>query len=174
MRVDTSKADTATKDTQIGSGYTHDPITIRGEIRSYYENLNKQNEPADSNRKIKPHFLPDEIFLDLSDEERAECDTAISNTELTNALNLLNKDSAPGSNGLPPSFYKQFWGKLKAPYYKYILQLIENGELPFTLKWGVITLIHKGKDLVRNNLGNYRPITLTNTDYKMFTKALAA
>ena len=25
----------------------------------------------------------------------------------------------------------------------------------------------------RNDLGNYRPITLTNSDYKIFTKALA-
>ena len=44
---------------------------------------------------------------------------------------------------------------------------------PVYLKRGVITLIHKGKDLDRNELGNYRPITLTNTDYKIFTKALA-
>ena len=77
---------------QIGSGYTDDPTTILGEIRSCYVNLYKQNEPADSNRKIKTHFLADEIFPTLSDEERAECDKAISNTELTNALNLLNKD----------------------------------------------------------------------------------
>ena len=77
---------------KIGSGRTDDPTTILGEIRSYYENLYKQNEPADSNRKIKTHFLSDEIFPTLSDEERAECDKAISNTELTNALNLLNKD----------------------------------------------------------------------------------
>ena len=41
------------------------------------------------------------------------------------------------------------------------------------MKWGVITLIHKGKGLDRNDLGNYRPITLTNTDYKILTKALA-
>ena len=80
---------------QIGSGRTDDSTTILGEIRSYYENLYKQNEPADSNRKIKTHFLSDETFPTLSDEERAECDKAISNTKLTNALNLLNKDSAP-------------------------------------------------------------------------------
>ena len=65
--------------------------------------------------KIKTHFLSDEIFPTLSDEERAECDTAISNTELTNALNLLNKDLAQGSDGLPPSVHKQFWEKLKGP-----------------------------------------------------------
>ena len=47
---------------QIGSGCTDDPTTILGEIRSYYENLYKQNEPEVSNRKIKTHFLSDEIF----------------------------------------------------------------------------------------------------------------
>ena len=34
-------------------------------------------------------------------------------------------------------------------------------------------MIHKGKNLDRNDLSNYRPITLINTDYKIFTKALA-
>ena len=34
-------------------------------------------------------------------------------------------------------------------------------------------MIHKSKDLDRDNLSNYRPITLTNTYYKILTKAMA-
>ena len=52
-------------------------------------------------------------------------------------------------------------------------QSVEEGELPLTLRKGIITLIHKGKELDGNDMGNYRPITLTNTDYKIFTKAMA-
>ena len=37
----------------------------------------------------------------------------------------------------------------------------------------MITLIHKGNNLDRNDLSNYSPVTLTKTDYKIFTKALA-
>ena len=59
---------------QIGSGCTDDPTTILGEIRFCYKNLYKQNKPEDSNRKIKAHFLSDEIFPTLSDE----CVKAIS------------------------------------------------------------------------------------------------
>ena len=79
---------------QIGSGCTENPTTILGEIKSYYENLYTQNEPADSNRKIKTYFLSDEIFPTLFDEERAGCDKAISNTDLTNLCGLLIKGSA--------------------------------------------------------------------------------
>ena len=45
--------------------------------------------------------------------------------------------------------------------------------LSYSMRKGIITLIHKGNELDRDNLLNYRPITLTNTDYKILTKALA-
>ena len=38
---------------------------------------------------------------------------------------------------------------------------------------GVITLLHKGKDLARDAIKNWRPITLTNSDYKIYSKVLA-
>ena len=109
---------------------------------------------------MKTHFLSDEIYPTLTDDKRAECDKEITVTELTHALSLLNKDSAPGSDGLPPSFYTHFWQKLQIPFFKCILQSIEKGQLPFTLKNGIITLIHKGKNLDRNDLSNYRPVTI--------------
>ena len=36
-----------------------------------------------------------------------------------------------------------------------------------------MTLIHKGKDLTREDLGNWRPISLTNVDYKIVAKVIA-
>ena len=34
-------------------------------------------------------------------------------------------------------------------------------------------MIHKGKDLARDNLKNWRPISFTNSDYKLLAKCLA-
>ena len=45
--------------------------------------------------------------------------------------------------------------------------------LSYSMRKGIIILIHKGNELDRDNLSNYRPITLTYTDYKILTKALA-
>ena len=42
-----------------------------------------------------------------------------------------------------------------------------------TQRRAIITLIHKGKNLPREELGNWRPISLTNTDYKILAKTLA-
>ena len=48
-----------------------------------------------------------------------------------------------------------------------------KGEMSITQKRTVITLIHKGKQLPRDDLNNWRPISLTNSDYKLLPKSLA-
>ena len=45
--------------------------------------------------------------------------------------------------------------------------------LSYTQTKGVTTLLHKGKELETTNLDNYRPITVTNTDYKIIAKVIA-
>ena len=55
--------------------------------------------------------------------------------------------------------------------YDSFLEAIEKGELSVSQKRGIITLLHKGND--RKQLNNWRPITLLNTDYKIFSKIIA-
>ncbi len=114
---------------QIGDHYTD--LDILDKIKRFYENLYKQTEPANINRKMKTHFLSDEIYPTLTDDERAECDKEITVTELTHALSLLNKDSAPGSDGLPPSFYTHFWEKrYKFPFLNVSYNQLKRGSSP--------------------------------------------
>ena len=49
----------------------------------------------------------------------------------------------------------------------------ENGNLSSSQRKAVIILTHKGKDLARNNLKNWRPIWLTSSAYKLLAKCLA-
>ena len=52
-----------------------------------------------------------------------------------------------------------------------LYESFEKGILPASLRKAVITLIFKQGD--RSNLKNYRPISLTNSDYKILTFVLA-
>lgn len=92
--------------------------------------------------------------------------------ELGNALKQMENDKTPGSDGLTAGFYKVFWDLLKTPYHNALLQSLKNQSLYVSATTGLITLIPK-KDRDLFELNNWRPITLLNVDYKIFTKALA-
>ena len=85
----------------------------------------------------------------------------------------MNRGSTPGSDGLPLEFYIIFWHQIKVPFLECIKYSEEVGLLSSSERLGVISLFHKGKDLSRESLDNWRPITLTNTDYKIIAKVFS-
>lgn len=79
---------------------------------------------------------------------------------------------APGPDGYPNEFYKEF-GDLLSPYlFKVYTQAYEVGRLPPTLNEAIITVLpKKGKDPVE--VSSYRPISLLPCDQKILAKALS-
>ena len=118
-------------------------------------------------------FMQDIQHEVLDEESKEFCDSEITTKEMSEALIGLNNKSAPGSDGLTADSYKVFWKSLKMPLYDSFTQSIEQGQLSTSQRRGIITLIHKGKDPARENINNWRPITVTNVDYKILTKLLA-
>jgi len=82
------------------------------------------------------------------------------------------KESAPGPDGIPYLVYKECWevfGPIILDSWNYCKA---EGKLQEFNRHSSITLIPKeGKD--PRMVGNWRPITLTNCDLKIFTKLLA-
>ena len=142
-------------------------------IKDFHENMSKRDNNVNSNPDSFDNFLNNTNHPILSECEKNLLDSQITVQELGLALSKLNNNSAPGIDGLPVPFYKTFWNKLKQPLFESIQFGLSIGELSTTQKRGVITLFHKGKHLRRDQLKNWRPITLTNTDYKIFSKTLA-
>ena len=156
---------------KTNSSVITDPLKVLSEIESFYANLFKRNKDIKSTKEGIENFINNADFTKLSPDDSAKCDTTISIQELGAALIKMNSQSAPGSDGLTVSFYKFFWPKIKNIVFDSFNFSIERGELSTTQKRGIITVIHKGGD--KNNLGNWRPISLLNTDYKLFTKIIA-
>jgi hypothetical protein len=98
-------------------------------------------------------------------------DSELTMVDLLNALKTC-KDSSPGPDGIPYSVYKTFWkitGPILLESWKYSV-LMES--LPPSHYESVITLLPKeGKDT--RDIKNWRPITLSNCDAKIITKALS-
>lgn len=92
--------------------------------------------------------------------------------ELHSALKELNKNKAPGSDGLTPEFYLKFWDLLKDAFMRCLEFSLEEGFLSDGQRLGVITLLPK-KDQDKSSISNWRPITLLNSDVKIISKALA-
>ena len=96
--------------------------------------------------------------------------TYITNEECEIAITHMKPNKSPGSDGLTVEFYKLFWKDIK----KLVINSLNEGFNLFKLsdsqKHGIITLSYTKED--KNNLNNWRPITLLNVDYKILTHIL--
>ena len=137
-------------------------------VRSYYENLFKKDEC-------------DECCVDealaalkktLSVEDKEWCDCEFTENEIKCAIEGLNKNRSPGSDGLTAEFYGEFKDILVPIMGKLCKYIDKTGCVPESMSVGVITIFFKNKGDVRN-LDNYRPISLLNTDYKIIAKIIA-
>ena len=101
----------------------------------------------------------------ITDEQKQLCEEFISETELNNGIKALKKNKSPGIDGIPGEFYKKYWTLIKKNFKQVIREIEETEELCLTQYRGVICLLFKQGD--RDDLFNWRPITLLNTDYKL-------
>lgn len=86
--------------------------------------------------------------------------------EVESALYSLKKGTSPGNDGLPIEFYRALWPLVGRELVEVYQGSLKKGELPSTMKTGLVTLLYKkGK---KDDLANWRPITLLTTDYKKF------
>ena len=149
----------------------HDIVNAIG--KNFEKRYNKSKSLPYNISNCFDAFTQDIDIPTISNEEADLCDADLSEQEVTNALKSLNHRSAPGSDGLPVEWYIVFWQQIKRPLMEcYEYSYISN-ELSYSERLGVISLFHKGKDLPSDNLDNWRPISLTNTDYKLLTKVFS-
>lgn len=72
---------------------------------------------------------------------------------------------------MPPLFYQNFWSLVGGDVTNSILYYLNSGSIPTHLNHTFITLIPKTKNPER--VTKFRPISLCNVLYKIFSKVLA-
>ena len=84
--------------------------------------------------------------------------TYITNEECELAIAKMKSNKSPGSDGITIEFYKCFWKDVQNLVIESLNEGFDSGKLSDSQKHGIITLSYKKGD--KNNLNNWRPITL--------------
>ena len=84
----------------------------------------------------------------------------------------MKKGKSPCNDGLSVEFYLIFWDIIVDPLLELFKECLDRKEMSISMKQGVITLIPK-PDKDHLLIENWRPITLLNIDYKMFSLVYA-
>ena len=127
---------------------------------------------ADNVDVVKSEELVNLIDRCIGEDDKHKCDLPIADEELTCALKGMQRNKSPGPDGLTVEFYLKFWDIL-LPFFKKVIECIfSNGELTPSMKRSNISLFFKNKGS-RNDLKNFRPISLINVDCKIISRALS-
>ena len=100
-------------------------------------------------------------------------DQPITLEEMDQVVKSFKKGKSSGWDGLTAEFYQHFWDEIRMTLFRSFVESVDNNCLSPSQRIGVINLIPKPKkplDLVF--LKNWRPITLLNVHYKIFTHVI--
>ena len=153
-------------------------------IRPNKQIITEPKETADEFMKIfKSAFsTPMEIKL-VSDAESFFNENPLSSTQnlmdiqfstndIEKAIDQLKPDAAPGPDSIPAILLKKCKKTISKPLYILWKKSLESGEVPQSLKHGLITPIFKKGS--KGDPANYRPVTLTSHLVKVFERVLAS
>ena len=116
-------------------------------IDNYQFNIEKMNVNENVHDKLNSKITFDEVWKVIKDM----------------------KESAPGSSGLTIGFYKKYFKF----FGQYFVEMVNSEEeLPVLFKESIVKLIPKNNNNIKT-INDLRPISLTNIDYRIYTKVLA-
>ena len=131
----------------------------------FYESLFSSSNPSDMHKVMEA--VEPKVTADMNQEltkvfTREEVDLALKNMEPL---------TAPGPDGMPPIFFQSFWSVVGDDVTFAVLDCLNNCRIPPDLNHTFVTLIPKVKS--PEFISEFRPISLCNVIYKLFSKVLA-
>ena len=160
--VNTNRARTTIDYLSTTEGNVNNIKDILDHAKAFYSKLYSKQTTSET----------DEFFQhcpNISNSAREDLKKALTITDLKTALKSC-KDSTPGLDGIPYSYYKIFGNQLLPLVLESWQYSSVTGKLPQSQSTSVISLIPKiGKD--KHYIKNWRPISLSSCDLKIITKA---
>ena len=142
-----------------------DPKEVAKEVLDFYSDL------FPSTQAFQPDLALETVQCLVTEDMNKDLLAEFTKDEVKKALNQMAPLKAPGPDGMPPLFYQHYWKLVGKDITTSILSFLNSATLPEHLNHTFITLTPK----VRNPelVSQFRPISLCNVLYKIFSKVLA-
>ena len=141
-----------------------DPRTIEAHMVNYFSNLY-----SEQGREENGNVFACENVIPPNDPSNEACTNDITTAEIWSAIKESASRKSPGCDGIPREFYLRMFDIIHREM-NLLMNEALNGYLPPAFVEGIIVLVKKkGGDLTARS---YRPISLLNSDYKLFSRIL--
>ena len=117
------------------------------------------------------HVLLSNIETKVNPENARDLELNLSEKEIETSIYKFKKNKSPGEDGIVAEWYQTFWPLIKNEFILVINEILNENNLSSSQCKGVLSLIYKKGE--RENLKNWRPLTLLNVDYKIIAKCFA-
>lgn len=149
---------------KINNTWEDDRSMIKGHIVSHFHcRFKSSSDPCFS--------LAGMNFKRISEEEGLGIQRSIDVEEVFLALQDLNQSRAPGPDGFHVSVILKCWKFMKNDIMRVVKDFEDHGSVDWRLKYTFVSLIPKTE--TAEEVKNLRPISLSNTIFKLISKVLA-
>ncbi|GKA39338.1 RNA-directed DNA polymerase, eukaryota [Tanacetum coccineum] len=148
----------------IDGDWVDDPSRVKDEFRNHF--AARFQDPGICHGKINFSF-PNR----LNHEQSTELESSITREEIRNAVWGCGENKSPGPDGFTFEFFRKFWSVVGPDFCTAVEWFFDHASFSIGCNSSFIALIPKSLD--PKSVGDYRPISLIGSMYKVITKILA-
>jgi hypothetical protein len=148
----------------INGDWLTDPVVIKNNIFDSFCSRFKEGNHS------RPLFTSN-LFKRLTISESQSLDYPFTLEEIKEAVWDCGSAKAPGPDGFTFKFFKKYWDTLKHDIVSYVKEFEVSSHIPRGCNSFFITLVPKVEDPLV--IGDFRPISLIGSQYKIISKILA-